>query len=111
MRSVPRSLSATLKEIQAALREMPPTVRQLAVMMLFQWYAMFCHWEYLTLSLAHTMNGSIDAASFGFGEAVPIIGRIGGFYNFIALMPAIAMIPLAWRIGPRRLDAACLLLG
>ncbi|MFA6232141.1 MAG: MFS transporter [Rhodanobacter sp.] len=111
MRAVPRSVSATLREIHAAVREMPGTMRQLAVMMLFQWYAMFCYWEYITLSLAHTMYGSTDAATPGFGEAVLITGRIGGFYNFIAFVAAIAMMPLARRIGPQRLHAACLVLG
>lgn len=111
MRAVPRSLSATLQEIRAALREMPPTMRQLAVMMLFQWYAMFCYWEYITLSLAQTLYGSTAAATPGFGEAVLITGRIGGFYNFIAFIAAIAMMPLARKVGPQRLHAACLVLG
>lgn len=111
MRAVPRSLSATLQEILAALREMPPTMRQLAVMMLFQWYAMFCYWQYITLSLAQTLYGSTDAATPGFDVAVLITGRIGGFYNFIAFVAAIAMMPLARRIGLQRLHAACLLLG
>lgn len=111
MRAVPRSLSATLREIRAALREMPPTMRQLAAMMLFQWYAMFCYWEYITLSLAQTLYGSTDAATPGFGEAVLITGRIGGFYNFIAFIAAIAMMPLARKVGPQRLHAACLVLG
>ncbi|MDE3072959.1 MAG: MFS transporter, partial [Pseudomonadota bacterium] len=78
MRAVPRSASATVREILAALREMPGTMRQLAVMMLFQWYAMFCYWEYITVSLARTLYGSTDAATPGFGEAVLITGRIGG---------------------------------
>ncbi|MBU6248672.1 MAG: MFS transporter [Xanthomonadaceae bacterium] len=111
MRAVPRSVSATLREILAALREMPGTMRQLAVMMLFQWYAMFCYWEYITVSLARTLYGSTDAATPGFGEAVLITGRIGGFYNFIAFAAAIAMMPLARRMGPQRLHAACLLTG
>ncbi|MDE3073748.1 MAG: MFS transporter, partial [Pseudomonadota bacterium] len=83
----------------------------LAVMMLFQWYAMFCYWEYITVSLARTLYGSTDAATPGFGEAVLITGRIGGFYNFIAFAAAIAMMPLARRMGPQRLHAACLLTG
>lgn len=111
MRAIPRSAAATLREIIAAIRAMPPTMRQLAVMMLFQWYAMFCYWEYITLSLARTLYGSTDAATPGFGEAVLITGRIGGFYNFIAFVAAIAMMPLARRMGPQRLHAACLVLG
>ncbi|HUW52886.1 MAG TPA: MFS transporter [Rhodanobacter sp.] len=111
MRAAPRSASATLREIVTALREMPATMRQLAVMMLFQWYAMFCYWEYITLSLAHTLYGSTDATAPGFGQAVLITGRIGGFYNFIAFATAIAMMPLARRMGPQRLHSACLTLG
>jgi maltose/moltooligosaccharide transporter len=111
MRARPRSARATLAEIVTAVREMPATMRQLAVMMLFQWYAMFCYWEYITLSLAHTLYGSTDAATPGFGEAVLITGRIGGFYNFVAFVTAIAMMPLARRIGPQKVHAGCLILG
>ncbi|MDE2154532.1 MAG: MFS transporter [Xanthomonadaceae bacterium] len=111
LRAAPRSAGATLREIAAALREMPATMRQLAVMMLFQWYAMFCYWEYITLSLAQTLYGSTDATTPGFGQAVLITGRIGGFYNFVAFATAIAMMPLARRMGPQRLHSACLALG
>ncbi len=93
MRAIPRSAAATLREIVAAIRDMPTTMRQLAVMMLFQWYAMFCYWQYITLSLAHTLYGSTVATTAGFGEAVLITGRIGGFYNAIAFIAAIAMMP------------------
>ncbi len=111
MRAIPRSAAATLREIVAAVRDMPTTMRQLAVMMLFQWYAMFCYWQYITLSLAHTLYGSTVATTAGFGEAVLITGRIGGFYNAIAFVAAIAMMPLARRISPQRLHAFCLVLG
>ena len=111
MHRAPRSLSATLGEIIAAVREMPATMRRLAVMMLFQWYAMFCYWEYIPLSLARTLYGNTDSASAGFSRAVLINGQIGGFYNFVAFLSAFAMIPLARRLGPQRLHAVCLTLG
>lgn len=111
MRARPRSLHATLAEIVDAVRQMPPTMRQLAVMMLCQWYAMFCYWEYITLSLARTLYGSTDAVSAGFGEAVLVTGRIGGFYNAVAFVAALAMLPLARRMGAPVLHAICLTLG
>ena len=111
MRAAPRSLAAILGEISAAVRDMPSTMRQLAVMMLFQWYAMFCYWEYVALSLARTLFGSTESASAGFSQAMLINGQIGGFYNFVAFLSAFAMIPLARRIGPQKLHAACLTLG
>ena len=50
--ALPRGLVASLREVAEALREMPATMKQLAVMKLFQWYAMFCYWQYVVLSLA-----------------------------------------------------------
>ena len=111
LRAQPRSLDATLREVGAAARDMPATMRQLAWMMLFQWYAMFCYWEYITLSLARTLFGHTDTAGSDFGRAVLINGQIGGFYNFIAFLSAFAMIPLARRLGPKTLHSGCLLLG
>ena len=111
IRAAPRSLSATLAEISSAVRQMPATMRQLAMMMLFQWYAMFCYWEYVPLSLARTLFGSTNSGSSGFSQAMLINGQIGGFYNFVAFLSAFAMIPLARRMGPQKLHAACLTLG
>ncbi|WP_339561455.1 hypothetical protein, partial [Pseudomonas sp. EA_65y_Pfl1_P113] len=56
LRRTPLSVRSTLREIGDAIREMPPTMRQLAVAMLFQWYAMFCYWQYITFSLARSLH-------------------------------------------------------
>jgi maltose/moltooligosaccharide transporter len=45
--AMPRGFGHTLKEIVDALRDMPSTMRQMAVMKFFQWYAMFCYWIYI----------------------------------------------------------------
>ena len=111
IRAAPRSPSATVREILDAVREMPPTMRQLALMMLFQWYAMFCYWEYIPLSLARTLFGAADPHSADFTRAVLINGQIGGFYNFLAFLAALAMLPLARRYGARALHVCSLLAG
>ena len=67
--------------------------------MLFQWYAMFCYWEYIPLSLARTLFGTTDSHAAGFTRAVLINGQIGGFYNFLAFLAALA-IPSV--LGARR---------
>ena len=41
MLAMPRGLGATLREVGEALRDMPTTMKQLGVVYLFQWYAMF----------------------------------------------------------------------
>jgi maltose/moltooligosaccharide transporter len=105
----PRGLGAALREILQALREMPPTMRQLAWMSLFQWYGMMCYWIYIVPCLARTVFGTSDAQSAGFREASLLNGQIGGFYNFVAFLAAFAMVPVVRRLGPKRLHAACLL--
>ena len=109
--AMPRGFGAALREIGEAFREMPATMKQLAVMKLFQWYAMFCYWQYIVLSIAVTMFGSSDASTPGFREAGLINGQVGGFYNFVAFVSAFAMVPFTRRFGPKVMHAICLTLA
>lgn len=109
--AMPRGLGATFAEVGAAMRAMPTTMKQLAVMKLFQWYAMFCYWQYIVLSLAVTLFHTRDAASPGFREAGLVNGQIGGFYNFVAFAAAFAMVPFTRRLGPKVVHATCLTLA
>ena len=111
MEAMPRGLGSTLREVAGAMREMPLTMKQLALMKLFQWYAMFCYWQYIVLSLASTMFNTHDASTSGFREASLINGQIGGFYNFVAFVAAFAMVPLVRRLGPKWMHAICLTLA
>jgi maltose/moltooligosaccharide transporter len=111
IRALPRGLGASLAEIAAAVREMPSTMKQLAVMKLFQWYAMFCYWQYIVLSLAVTVFGTRDPSSAGFREANILNGQIGGFYNAVAFVAAFALVPFARRLGPKVVHACCLALA
>ncbi len=107
----PSGLVHTLREIATAIRQMPPTMRQLALVNLFQWYAMFCYWQYITLSLARTLFGTADPASQGFRDAGLLNGQIGAFYNCIAFIAAFAMVPFTRRFGPKIMHGLCLSLA
>ncbi|MFZ5705765.1 MAG: MFS transporter [Pseudomonadota bacterium] len=108
MRAEPMSVQTTLRDLKTAIVEMPTPMRQLAVAMLFQWYAMFCYWQYITFALARSLFDTADPMSSGFREAVLVNGQVGGFYNFVAFLAAFAMIPLARRVGARSVHAAAL---
>jgi maltose/moltooligosaccharide transporter len=109
--ALPRGFGAALTEVAEAFKDMPTAMKQLAVMKLFQWYAMFCYWQYIVLSISVTMFGSSDANTAGFREAGLINGQIGGFYNFVAFVAAFAMVPFTRRFGPKVMHAICLTLA
>jgi maltose/moltooligosaccharide transporter len=108
LRAKPRGLHATLADIVAALREMPPTMRRLWWMKLFQWYGMMCYWIYIVPALALVVFDTRDAASAGYREAGLLNGQLGAFYNAIAFVAAFAMLPFTRRFGAKAVHAACL---
>lgn len=108
IRRQPAGWGHIFAEIWSAMREMPATMRRLAVMMLFQWYALFCYWQYVVLSLSKTLFGTTDATSTAFRDAGLVNGQIGGFYNAIACVAAFALVPFTRRLGPQWVHAFCL---
>ena len=88
---------------------MPMVMRKLALMSLFQWYAMFAYWNYVVLSISRSVYGEEEAVSEGFRRAVVDNGEIGGFYNGVAFVAALAMVPFARRLGPATTHCLCLL--
>lgn len=111
MQKQPRGSRATVREVWQAILEMPDTMRQLAVVKLFQWYAMFCYWQYIMLSLARTIFSTHDQASQGFRDAGLLNGQIGAFYNFVAFVSAFMLMPFARRYGPKITHSICLSLA
>ena len=102
------SLGATLREIVDAIREMPQAMRQMVWMKLFQWYAMMCYWQYMTYVIARSLFNTTDVNSEGFRDAVLVNGQVGGFYNAIAFVAALAMVPFTRKYGAGRVHALCL---
>jgi len=109
MRADPLSVRSTLTGLAEAIRDMPLAMRQLALAMLFQWFGMFCYWQYVVLTLARNVYGTADPVSTGFRDAGLLNGQLGAFYNAIACLSAFAMIPLARRLGARRVHAMAMI--
>ena len=109
--ALPKSVSATLREIIDAIRDMPQAMRAMGWMSLFQWYAMVGYWGYVTNAISRSVYGTADAATQGYRDAVLTNGQVGAFYNAIAFVSALAMVPIARRLGAGRLHAICLILS
>lgn len=111
MRQSPKGIAAVFEEIVSALKDMPSTMKQLAIMKLFQWYALFCYWQYIVSSISTTFFQTTDQTTAGFREANLINGQVGGFYNFIAFIAAFALVPFTKRFGPKVMHAISLTLA
>jgi maltose/moltooligosaccharide transporter len=109
IRARPKGVGAVFAEIWHAIREMPPVMRRLWWMKLFQWYGMVCYWQYVVAALAKTMFNTSDPQSAGFRDASLLNGQIGGFYNAVAFVAAFALVPVVRRFGPKPVHAVCLL--
>jgi maltose/moltooligosaccharide transporter len=99
---------STLKEVGQAIVEMPLAMRQMAWMKLFQWYAMGCYWQYVLYSISRSLFHTADASTQGFRDAVLVNGQVGAFYNLVAFVAALIMVPFTRRLGAGRVHAFCL---
>jgi maltose/moltooligosaccharide transporter len=107
----PKTASATFREIGSAILEMPRPMRKLGVMMLFQWYAMGIYWTYVTYSIARSVYNTSEPVSDGFRSAVLTNGTMAAFYNAVAFVAALLMMPMIRKIGARKVHAAALVAG
>jgi maltose/moltooligosaccharide transporter len=108
MRQKPMSVASTFSDIWEAIVNMPTTMKQLAFVKFFQWYAMFCYWQYVAISYSISAYGTSDAKTAAFRSASVEYGQAGAFYNFIAFASALAMVPIVKRLGVKSVHAACL---
>lgn len=104
----PLTVSATAREIMDAVRDMPKPMRQLALAMLCQWYAMFAYWQYISFAVGLSIYQSSDAKSAAFRDAVLTTQQAGALYNFLAFVAALALIPIVRRFGARNAHVVCL---
>ncbi len=107
----PMTISATLSEVGAAIRDMPRPMRQLAVAMLCQWYAMFAYWQFISFAVARSLFNTTDPTSAAFREATLTTQQAGALYNAIAFVGALGLIPVVRRFGARNVHAVCLVLS
>lgn len=104
----PLTAGSALADIVLAIREMPRPMRQLAMAMLCQWYAMFAYWQYITFAVGRAIYGTSDPSSAAFRDATLTAQQAGAFYNFIAFAGALVLMPIVARFGARLVHALCL---
>lgn len=93
------------------LFQMPATMRQLAVVQFFSWFALFAMWIYTTATVTAVHFGSTDPTSTAYNDGADWVGILFAAYNGFA---AIAAIVIPWLVRKTSLQishAINLLLG
>jgi maltose/moltooligosaccharide transporter len=107
IRSQPKGVGATIKEIATAVRVMPIGMHKIGLAFLFQWYAMFIYWQFVSVSVAESVfNATPDSP--GYEEAAAWTGMMNATYNFVTMLTALILLPFCQRFGGKRVHAGCL---
>ena len=93
------------------LRTMPRTMRRLAIVQFFSWFALFAMWIYTTAAVAGTHFGSSDPTSAAYNEGANWVGVLFAAYNGFAALAAIALPWMVRALGLRLTHLVNLWLG
>ena len=77
---------------------------------LFQWYAMFIYWQFVSVSVGESVFNAAPETP-GYEEAAAWTGLMNGTYNFVTMISALFLLPLCLRFGGKRVHAGTLLLA
>jgi maltose/moltooligosaccharide transporter len=91
---------------------MPKVMWQLALVYLFQWYALFCYWQNaaksVALSIWKTTPGDDPQL---YEKAVSWTGLVNGWYNVVTFLVAFTLVGFAKKYSPKMVHFTCLLLA
>ncbi|MDO5094740.1 MAG: MFS transporter [Propionibacteriaceae bacterium] len=105
------TFKSAVTEIWEAIVEMPVQLRKLALVYLFQWYAMNCYWQYVTLSVAKSAFNTTDSHSAEYEAAVAWTGLVNGAYNVVTFCVAFGLVSLAKQHGAKYVHMSCLIIA
>ena len=98
-------------EVSAALKDMPLTMKRLAVVQFFTWLGLFCMWMMFSLATAQQVFGTLDPHAPAFDQGTVFAGRTFALYSIVCFLVAFLLAPLANWIGRRQVHGLALLLG
>ena len=112
MNAKPMSILTPFVDIPQAIREMPKVMWQLALVYLFQWYALFCYWQNSSKSIAQSVwKTTTYQDSPTYNEAVSWTGLVNGWYNIVMFLVAFSLVYFAKKYSPKMVHAFCLVLA
>jgi len=101
------SLSNRIKnpfiEIVQAIKDMPKFMWKLSAVYLFQWYALFVYWQFISPMFEESMG-------FNKSQALSQAAKMNTTYNLSTIVFALALVPLALKFGGKKVYVLSLFL-
>ena len=94
-----RGMVNAATEILNDIFRMPQTMRGLAVVQFFSWFALFAMWIYTTAAVTRVHYGATDTTSAAYAAGADWVGVLFGVYNGVAALAAFTLPVIARRIG------------
>ena len=111
MRSEKRGIAKGFAEILSALREMPATMKQLAIVQFFTWLGLFCMWMFYGLATAYHVYDAPNKNSPLFDKGTEWGGWMFAIYSIVTFAVAFALPWLAKNLGRKMVHTLALICG
>src|SRR5690349_3721584 len=106
-----KGVVAGFNEIVEAIREMPQTMKQLAVVQLFTWLGLFCMWLFFVPAVARRVFGATDPKSAIYTQGMEWGGFAFSFYSITCFIVALTLPKIASATSRKTVHATSLALG
>lgn len=100
-----------IREISHAIGNMPPKMKQLALVQFFTWPGLFLMWFYYSTAVARNVFGATSETDPIYTKGVEFAGLTLSFYNVVAFLFALAIPFIAMKLGRKLTHSVCLLCG
>jgi maltose/moltooligosaccharide transporter len=104
-------VGALLSEVGEAIRDMPKTMKQLAVVQLFTWLGLFCMWLFFVPAVARHVFGAVDPQSQLYTDGIEWGGFAFSFYSITCFLVALVLPKVAAATSRKTTHALALVCG
>jgi maltose/moltooligosaccharide transporter len=106
-----RGVGPLLAEIGEAIRDMPATMKQLAVVQFVTWLGLFCMWLYFVPAVARHVFGATDPQSAVYTQGIEWGGFAMAFYSLTCFVVALVLPQVAAATSRKAVHAMALVCG
>ena len=111
VKSDKQGIAGGAREIFHAIGNMPPKMKQLALVQFFTWPGLFLMWFYYSTAVARNVFGAASEKEVLYTKGVEFAGLTLSFYNVVAFIFALMIPFIAKNLGRRLTHSLCLLCG